>query len=130
MMSAIDDFGAAAPGLNLLAGFPARHRQDRHGLTRGIESDRVRRAITRYVVGLCRELDITVIAEGVETLAEAVALRELGVRLCQGYLFARPALERLPAPTAGVIAAIHAMRSVEARRSVSIRRSGRLARVR
>jgi hypothetical protein len=36
------------------------------------------------------------------------------VRLCQGYLFARPALERLPAPTAGVIAAIHAMRSVEA----------------
>jgi EAL domain-containing protein (putative c-di-GMP-specific phosphodiesterase class I) len=73
----------------------------------------VRRAITRYVVGLCRELDITVIAEGVETLAEAVTLRDLGVRLCQGYLLARPALERLPTPTAGVIDAIHAMRSVE-----------------
>ncbi|MGA2710202.1 MAG: EAL domain-containing protein [Steroidobacteraceae bacterium] len=114
MMSAIDDFGTASSGLNLAADFQPDIVKIDMGLTRGIESDRVRRAITRYVVGLCRELDITVIAEGVETLAEAVTLRELGVRLCQGYLFARPALERLPAPTAGVIAAIHAMRSVEA----------------
>ncbi len=106
LMSAIDDFGAAAAGLNLLAGFQPDIVKIDMALTRGIESDRIRRAITRYLVGLCRELDITVIAEGVETLAEAVALREIGVRLCQGYLFARPALERLPAPTAGVVAAI------------------------
>lgn len=106
MMSAIDDFGAASCGLNLFAGFQPDIVKIDMALTRNIESDRVRLAMTRYVVGLCRELDITVIAEGVETLAEAAALRDIGVRLCQGYLLARPALERLPAPTAGVIAAI------------------------
>jgi EAL domain-containing protein (putative c-di-GMP-specific phosphodiesterase class I) len=106
MMSAIDDFGALACGLNLFAGFEPDVVKIDMAHTRGIESDRARLAITRYVVGLCRELDITVIAEGVETLAEAAALRDIGVRLCQGYLLARPALERLPAPTAGVVAAI------------------------
>ncbi len=108
MLSAIDDFGAGNSGLNLLAGFQPDVVKIDMALTRDIESDRVRLAVTRYVVGLCRELDITVIAEGVETLAEAVALRNLGVRLCQGYLFARPALERLPMPTAGVVGAIQA----------------------
>ncbi len=106
MMSAIDDFGAGASGLNLFAGFQPDIVKIDMALTRNIESDRVHLAITRYVVGLCRELDITVIAEGVETLGEAVALRDLGVRLCQGYLFARPAIERLPSPTVGVVAAI------------------------
>jgi len=106
MMSAIDDFGAGACGLNLIAGFQPDIVKIDMALARNIESDRVRLAMTRYVVGLCRELDITVIAEGVETLEEAAALRDIGVRLCQGYLLARPALERLPAPTAGVVAAI------------------------
>ncbi len=68
MMSAIDDFGAGACGLNLFAGFQPDIVKIDMALTRNIESDRVRLAMTRYVVGLCRELDITVIAEGVETL--------------------------------------------------------------
>jgi EAL domain-containing protein (putative c-di-GMP-specific phosphodiesterase class I) len=44
-----------------------------------------------------------VVAEGIETLHEAVTLRELGVRLFQGYLFARPAVEKLPAVATSVI---------------------------
>lgn len=47
-------------------------------------------------VATCDELDIRVIAEGVETPEELTALRELGVMLFQGYLFARPATGRLP----------------------------------
>ena len=37
-----------------------------------------------------------VVCEGIETMAEAVALRDLGVRYVQGFLFARPAFESLP----------------------------------
>lgn len=47
-------------------------------------------------VETCKELDIRVIAEGVETVEELAALRGLGVTLFQGYLFAEPALGRLP----------------------------------
>ena len=93
---ALDDFGAGHAGLGLLARFvPDMVKLDIE-LVRGIDTDRRRRAITASLVGLCHELETIVIAEGVETEAEAAALRALGVRYMQGYLFARPALERLP----------------------------------
>ncbi len=46
---------------------------------------------------IARELDITVLAEGVESEAELVTLRTAGIALFQGYYFARPALMSLPA---------------------------------
>jgi EAL domain-containing protein (putative c-di-GMP-specific phosphodiesterase class I) len=46
---------------------------------------------------MCRELGIRVVAEGVETPAEMRTLRDIGVSLMQGYLFAKPAFEALPA---------------------------------
>ena len=55
-----------------------------------------RRAIVAGVVGMCRQLGVTLIGEGVETGGEADALRLLGVRYQQGFLFARPAFESLP----------------------------------
>jgi EAL domain-containing protein (putative c-di-GMP-specific phosphodiesterase class I) len=42
------------------------------------------------IVGLCRDLNIEMIAEGIETIEERDALVSLGGDLCQGYLFARP----------------------------------------
>ena len=66
------------------------------GLIRGIEADAARAAIVRGVISISRELGIEMIAEGVETLAEYRVLRDLGIRLFQGYLFARPAFEALP----------------------------------
>ena len=77
-------------------------------LTRAISTDAVRYQIVHAIIGLCRNLNISVIAEGVETIEEAVTLRELGVRLFQGYLFARPAIEQLPGIAAGIIDAVHA----------------------
>jgi EAL domain-containing protein (putative c-di-GMP-specific phosphodiesterase class I) len=67
-------------------------------LTRSVDSDRVRRTIVLSVLAVCRELGIQVIAEGVETLAEFHTLRSAGIRLFQGYLFARPRLEGLVRP--------------------------------
>ncbi len=45
---------------------------------------------------MCEELNTLLIAEGVETAAEAAALRRLGVRYHQGYWYAKPEIGRLP----------------------------------
>ncbi|HUX28291.1 MAG TPA: EAL domain-containing protein, partial [Terracidiphilus sp.] len=46
--------------------------------------------IVRTIIGLARVLGMEVVAEGIETLEQYRLLRELGCRLGQGYLFARP----------------------------------------
>jgi len=94
---AIDDFGAGQSGLDLFARFhPDMIKLDME-LVRGIDASARRRAIVRAMVGLAAELDTLLIAEGIETEGEAHCLRELGVRYQQGYLYARPAFEALPA---------------------------------
>ena len=105
-MTAIDDFGAGFSGLNLLAQFQPHLVKLDMALTRDIDSDRVRRAIVEGVIGTCRALECQVIAEGVETLAEAEVLRAMGITLFQGYLFARPRLEALAEPDHAVMAAL------------------------
>jgi len=96
LKTAIDDFGAGYAGLNLLADFQPDIIKLDMDLTRGIDADRARRAIVRATLAVCRELDITAIAEGVETVAEMHALQDLGISLMQGYLFAKPGFESLP----------------------------------
>ncbi len=108
MITAIDDFGAGHSGLNMLADFQPDVLKIDMALTRAINDDVVRYEIARAVIGLCRSLHISVVAEGVETIQEAVTLRELGVRLFQGYLFAKPAVEQLPRIANATIDAIHA----------------------
>ncbi len=94
---AIDDFGAGHSGLDMFARFVPDEIKLDMALVRGIDQDRRRRAIVRAVVQMCAELDTLVIAEGIETVQEAAALRDLGVRYHQGYWYARPALGALPA---------------------------------
>jgi EAL domain-containing protein (putative c-di-GMP-specific phosphodiesterase class I) len=106
MITAIDDFGAGHSGLNMLADFQPDVVKLDMALTRSIDTDVVRAKIARAIIGLCEGLHISVIAEGVETIQEAVTLRELGVRLFQGYLFARPAVEQLPPISPGVLEAV------------------------
>jgi EAL domain-containing protein (putative c-di-GMP-specific phosphodiesterase class I) len=107
MITAIDDFGAGHSGLNMLADFQPDVLKIDMALTRAINTDPVRYAIARAIIGLCDDLHISVIAEGVETVPEAVALRELGVRLFQGYLFAKPGVEALPTIADDILAAVH-----------------------
>ena len=103
MITAIDDFGAGHSGLNMLADFQPDVLKIDMALTRAINTDAVRYEIARAIIGLCNNLHISVVAEGVETIQEAVTLRELGVRLFQGYLFAKPAVEQLPAVSVDTI---------------------------
>lgn len=92
-LTAIDDFGAGFAGLNLLADFQPDLIKLDMDLIRGIDQSHSRQAIVRGTVGICTELGIQVIAEGVETPNECKALRDLGIGLMQGYLFSKPLFE-------------------------------------
>jgi EAL domain-containing protein (putative c-di-GMP-specific phosphodiesterase class I) len=95
--TAVDDFGAGHAGLGLLADFQPDLVKLDMGIVRGIDSSRARQVILAGVMHIARELDIRVLAEGIETEAEFLVLKAGGVRLFQGYWFARPAFEALPA---------------------------------
>jgi len=92
-LTAIDDFGAGFAGLNLLADFQPDLIKLDMGLVRGIDQQPARRSIVRGVAGICEELGIDLIAEGVETRDEFSCLQDMGVRLIQGYFLARPMFE-------------------------------------
>jgi EAL domain-containing protein (putative c-di-GMP-specific phosphodiesterase class I) len=95
--TAIDDFGAGHAGLGLLARFqPDTVKLDME-LVRGLDESLPKRVIVGGIVGMCSKMEIRLVAEGVETQEELDALRALGVRYAQGYLFARPGFEHLPA---------------------------------
>lgn len=88
---AIDDAGAGFASLrHILQLRPEIVKLDR-SLTAGIAHDRSRRALAAGLVSFAAEVDMTIVAEGVETEEERDALREIGVQYAQGYLLGRPA---------------------------------------
>lgn len=96
-ITAVDDFGSGFSGLNRLAAFQPDLLKLDMELIRGVDASRSRRVIVAGVVAITRALGIEVLAEGVETRAELDTLRAMGIELFQGYLFARPMIETLPA---------------------------------
>lgn len=94
--TAIDDFGAGYAGLNFLAEMRTDIIKLDMALIRDINQDKVRQAIVKGILQVCTDLDITVIAEGIESPGELTTLQEFGIELFQGYHFARPAFEALP----------------------------------
>ena len=88
---AIDDAGAGYASLrHTLALNPDIVKVD-IALTRAIDTDRARRALASALISFADEMDMTIVAEGIETEAELATLRDLGVRYGQGYHLAEPA---------------------------------------
>ena len=108
-LTALDDFGAGYAGLSLLASFqPDLIKLDME-LIRGVAYSAARQTIIACMTTMAKELNMMVLAEGVETEAELMALRAAGINLFQGYLFAKPALAALPSvSSAGGGAAVEA----------------------
>ncbi|TYL46769.1 EAL domain-containing protein [Marinomonas sp. IMCC 4694] len=94
-LTATDDFGSGFNGLNQLADLKTDMAKIDMVLIRHIDQDQKRRIIVRNLVRLFSDLDMTLIAEGVETQNEFHVLRDMGVRLFQGYYFAKPCFESL-----------------------------------
>ena len=94
--TALDDFGTGYSGLSLLARFHPDVVKIDMSLIRGIDTETRRHAIVGGIVQICRTLSVNIVAEGVETRRELASLRDLGISLFQGYLFAKPGFEALP----------------------------------
>lgn len=89
---ALDDFGAGFTLMTQLRDLKFDFVKLDGRFTRGIATDPAQRAFVRSLVDLARFFGSPVVAEHVETEAEAEALAELGVNFLQGYLVGRPAL--------------------------------------
>ena len=94
--TAIDDFGAGYAGLGLLADFQTNIVKIDMGLIRHIDQDKSRQIIVKNCINLFDDLNITTLTEGIETKEEMLWLRDAGIELMQGYLFAKPGFENLP----------------------------------
>lgn len=93
--TALDDFGAGYAGLSLLADFqPDTIKIDRC-LVDHIDTNLPRQAVVSGVLRTAQLLGLDIVAEGVERREELAVLQEMGIHRFQGFLFARPALERL-----------------------------------
>ncbi len=98
---AIDDLGAGYAGLTSFATFEPEIVKLDMSLVRGIEGSQVKKLIVGRITGLCHDLGMRVVAEGIETVAELSCMRDLGCEYLQGYLLGRPS-ERDGAVSVGV----------------------------
>ena len=87
---AIDDFGTGYSSLAYLKRFPVERLKIDMSFVRDMLTDQNDYAIVSSIIGMARPLQLTTVAEGVEHVAQADALRELGCTHGQGYLFGRP----------------------------------------
>ncbi|WP_372592897.1 EAL domain-containing protein [Actinotalea sp.] len=87
---AIDDVGAGYASLrHIMRTAPDLIKLDR-GIVAGVSDDPVRRTLVSSLVGFAHESGAGVVAEGIETPADAAACRALGVDLGQGWYYGRP----------------------------------------
>ena len=90
MKVALDDFGSGFSSIGYLRQFGFDRIKIDRSLVIDINEDKRQREMLQATVALARSLDIPVTAEGIETEAQAVAMRLFGCDCLQGYLFGKP----------------------------------------
>ncbi|WP_082087834.1 DUF4084 domain-containing protein [Domibacillus indicus] len=86
----IDDFGTGYSSLSYLAGYPVDRVKIAREFISKIGSSKAGQTVLTSIVHLARNLDLHVIAEGVESESQASVLKEVNCREMQGYLFGKP----------------------------------------
>jgi len=86
----LDDFGTGYSSLSFLRELPVDAIKIDRSFVSGLGTDPCDASIVRGIIGMASALNLDVVAEGVETLAQAEALQALGCSYAQGYLWSRP----------------------------------------
>jgi EAL domain-containing protein (putative c-di-GMP-specific phosphodiesterase class I) len=87
---AIDDFGTGYSSLSYLRQFPIDVLKIDKSFIDDILASKQQRALVNAIVTLARNLDLAVVAEGIEDSAQRSMLARMGCPYGQGYLFSRP----------------------------------------
>ena len=87
---ALDDFGTGFSSLNYLRKLPVDYLKIDRSFIQELQIDHESQAITASVINLAKELNIRIVAEGVETLEQFDFLRRRHVNFVQGFLFYKP----------------------------------------
>jgi len=86
----LDDFGTGFASLNHLMRLPLNEVKIDRDFIKDIDSNPIHQIVVRHIVELSAALKLTTVAEGIETASEAETITKLGVKLAQGYYYARP----------------------------------------
>jgi len=89
LLVALDDFGTGFASLTHLLTFPVDMIKIDKSFINRLAPGNPSSAIVRGLLDIAREMNISVVAEGVETEVQAAQLRALGCSLGQGFLFSR-----------------------------------------
>jgi EAL domain-containing protein (putative c-di-GMP-specific phosphodiesterase class I) len=98
----IDDFGTGHSSLSYFLKFPLDVLKIDRSFVTNLGNNKVSQQIVNTIIGLAKGMDISVVAEGIETQGQALQLNMMGCDFGQGYLFSRPL------PAANIVELMHA----------------------
>ena len=86
----MDDFGTGYSSLNMISNLPLDALKLDMLFIKEAFSDKKDTKIIELIINLAKKLSLKVVAEGVETLEQLDALKELGCDIVQGYYYSKP----------------------------------------
>ena len=89
----MDDLGSGYSALSMLAELQPDFLKVDMSIVRDVDTDTHKRRLVDLLCSFAEATDSRVVAEGVETKTEALALEEAGVQMMQGYLYGMPETE-------------------------------------
>jgi diguanylate cyclase (GGDEF)-like protein/PAS domain S-box-containing protein len=89
MQLSLDDFGAGYSNLGYLTRLPVAQIKLDRAIASGVSTDRFKAAIARATLTMAKTLNLEVVAEGVESVADLLWLERAGCPLIQGWVFSR-----------------------------------------
>jgi predicted signal transduction protein with EAL and GGDEF domain len=90
LYTSIDDFGTGYSSLSYLSRLPLDILKLDRTFVSGMDKNKESRHIVHTIISLAHNLGMDVVAEGIETLAQADELKSLGCHYAQGYFFSKP----------------------------------------